>query len=123
MMKRVLSVGQCEKDHGSISRFLNSNFDVEVVPVATVADATQQMRRQAFNLVLVNRQFDLDGTEGIDFIRGLKSEQDLAAVPVMLITNFPEYAAEAVSLGAEPGFGKAELSSQDLPQRLNPYLA
>ena len=35
-MKQVLSVGQCSMDHGSLSRYLKSNFDVEIVPVATV---------------------------------------------------------------------------------------
>ena len=122
-MKRVLSVGQCSMDHGSISRFLKSNFDVEVIPVATVADATDKMRQKGIDLVLVNRQFDHDGTEGVDFIRDIKADKDLAALPIMLITNFPEYAQEAVALGAEPGFGKAELSSKDLASRLKPFLS
>ena len=121
-MKRVLSVGQCGMYHGSISRFLKSHFDVEIIPTATVNDAIHQMRRQSIDLVLVNRQFDEDGTEGVDFIRDLKIDKELSAVPVMMITNFPEYAQEAVKLGAEPGFGKAELSSRDLAERLKPYL-
>lgn len=121
-MKRVLSIGQCGIDHGSLSRFLTSHFDVEVVPAATADEASQQMRQRAFDLVLVNRQFDHDGTEGVDFIRDLKADRELASVPVMLITNFPEYAQEAVKLGAEPGFGKAQLSSKDLPSRLLKYL-
>ena len=122
-MRRVMSVGQCSKDHGSINRFLTASFDVEVVPVATESEATGLLRRQGFDLVLVNRQFDADGTEGVDFIARLKQAGDLPAVPVMLVTNFPEYAEEAVAKGAVPGFGKAELGSPQVVDRLKSYLS
>jgi CheY-like chemotaxis protein len=121
-MKHVLSVGQCGFDHGSISRFLQSHFDVEVTPVATAQSATDVMRRQPFDLVLVNRQFDADGSEGLEFIQSIKADEALAAVPVMLVTNFAEYADQAVALGAIPGFGKAELGSPETVQRLESFL-
>lgn len=121
-MRRVMSIGQCAKDHGSIVRFLKGHFEVEIVPVDTEAEAKRLMGRESFDLILVNRQFDADGTEGVDFISRLKSDAELSRPPVMLITNFPEYADQAESLGAVPGFGKAELGSPDVVARLQPYL-
>lgn len=121
-MRRVMSVGQCGKDHGSIVRFLQGHFDVEVAPVATETEATRLLRQQAFDLVLVNRQFDADGTEGLDFIGRLKADARLSKVPIMLITNFPEYADQAVALGACRGFGKADLGSPDVVAQLDSFL-
>ena len=121
-MKQVLSVGQCGFDHGSIARFLQTHFDVDVLPAATASAATEQLRQRAFDLVLVNRQFDADGSDGLDFIKRLKADPEHASIPVMLVTNFREYAEQAVSLGALPGFGKAELGSPDLALRLRPHL-
>ncbi len=81
------------------------------------------MRRQPFDLVLVNRQFDADGTEGLDFIHDIKADTVLSTQPIMLITNFPEYADQAVKLGAVPGFGKAERGSPVTAKRLQPFLS
>lgn len=121
-MKHVLSVGQCGFDNSAIGRFLSQNFDVKVTTAPTVAIATDALRKSDVDLILVNRQFDADGTEGLDFIRQLKAQPDLAAVPVMLVTNYAEYAQQAVSLGAVSGFGKSELSSPSLVSRFQPYL-
>jgi two-component system chemotaxis response regulator CheY len=121
-VKQVLSVGQCGFDHGSISSFLQQHFNVAVTPTATTADATRRMRQGAYDLVLVNRQFDADGSEGVDFIDHVKSDPELKDIPVMLITNFREYDEQAIKKGAVPGFGKAELGSTDLVSRLGEFL-
>ena len=121
-MKQVLSIGQCGFDHGSISRFLQGEFDVDVLPAATADEAVGQLRQRSFDLVLVNRQFDADCSEGVEFIERLKADPELAAIPVMLVTNFREYAEQAVAIGALPGFGKAELGSPELASRLRPLL-
>jgi len=121
-MKHVLNVGQCGFDHGSISRFLESHFEVKVTAAASANSAIELARKQPFDLVLVNRKFDADGSDGLDFIRTLKADAALATKPVMLVTNFPEYDAEAVALGAVSGFGKASVGSPDVVQRLEPFL-
>ena len=121
-MKQVLSVGQCGFDHGAISRFLSSQFDVEVTPAATAVKALDLLRKQPFDLVLVNRQFDADGDEGLDFVKALKADEALAAKPVMLVTNFPKYDQQAVALGAVSGFGKAAIGSPDVVRKLEPFL-
>jgi two-component system chemotaxis response regulator CheY len=121
-VKHVLSVGQCGFDHSAINRFLGEHFEVKVTPSATAADATRQLNQQPYDLILVNRQFDADGSEGLDFIRQLKAAPELQPIPVMLVTNFREYAQQAESLGAVAGFGKSELGSPALAKRLVPYL-
>ena len=121
-MKYVLSVGQCGFDHSAIARFLGQHFDVKITSSATATEATRQLKLQAYDLILVNRQFDADGSEGLDFIRQLKAVPDLQPTPVMLVTNFREYAQQAETLGAVAGFGKSELSSPTLAKRLEPYL-
>jgi hypothetical protein len=121
-MKHVLSVGQCGFDHGSISRFLHDHFDVEITPAPTASVATDLLRKQPFDLVLVNRQLDADGTEGLDFVQALKADPVLATKPVMLVTNFPEYDKQAVALGAVSGFGKAAIGLPDVVRRLEPFL-
>jgi two-component SAPR family response regulator len=110
-------------DHGSLLRFFQKNFDVDFKAVATTDAAIGELRQGNVDLVLVNRQFDADGTEGLDFIDQMKADAALADVPVMLITNFPEYAEQAVEHGAAPGFGKAELNSTGLVTRLRSYLS
>jgi two-component system chemotaxis response regulator CheY len=65
---------------------------------------------------------DGDGTLGIDLIRAMKSDPQLAHLPVMLVSNFAEAQAEALALGAMPGFGKSELSSAKTRERLQAVL-
>ena len=108
---RVLSVGQCSVDHGMISRHLARDFAAEVVRADTADDALANLRAGTFDLVLINRVGDSDGAPGLDLIRSLKADPVLAAVPAMLVSNYPDAQAQAVALGALPGFGKAELGS------------
>jgi two-component system chemotaxis response regulator CheY len=120
--KRVLSVGQCGADHGSISRTLQRAFGAPVVGVDTADEALDELRRGPFALVLVNRLFDLDGSPGIDLIRRVKGQPDLAGVPVMLVSNYEHAQAQAVAAGAAPGFGKASLGQPQMLERVGAFL-
>lgn len=122
-MPRVLSVGQCGFDHGMIARQLLRGFGAEVVGAKTFPDAVAALRGGRFDLVLVNRVSDRDGSEGVDLIRTLKSDPALAAVPVMLVSNYPDAQQEAEALGALPGFGKAEIASAKATERLREILS
>jgi two-component system chemotaxis response regulator CheY len=108
---RVLSVGQCGFDHRSISQSFRKAFDAEVESASTHAEALEALRAKPYDLVLVNRVGDRDGAKGIDLIQALKAEADLAGVPVMLVSDYPDAQREAVELGALPGFGKSDLGS------------
>jgi len=118
MPKQVLDVGQCDMDHGTISQLIEGQFDAKVTRVYSAPEALMALREQPFDLVLVNRIMDRDHSEGIDLICEVKSDTALSSVPVMLITNFPEHAQQAVDAGAEPGFGKATIEAEQTRQRL-----
>jgi CheY-like chemotaxis protein len=117
-MKRVLDVGQCSPDHWSIKHLLEGELGAEVVQAHLVPEALAQLRQGDFALVLVNRKFDADYSDGLELIRKIKSDPALADTPVMLVSNYPDSQAEAVAAGAEPGFGKAELRAPATRQRL-----
>jgi CheY-like chemotaxis protein len=116
--KRVLSAGQCGFDHHGIARTLNKAFGAEVEPADTPEEVLEQLRQGAFDLVLVNRVLDADGSSGLDLIRRIKEDEQLRPVPVMLVSNHEDAQAEAVRAGAERGFGKAELGHAQMIERV-----
>lgn len=114
MSKRVLDVGQCNPDHSTISSFLSTHFDeVEVVRAHLFSDAIEQLNSGSFDLVLVNRLLDKDHSEGAEIIKAMKADDQLASIPVMIVSNFPEAQTAAVELGAMQGFGKAALLAHE----------
>ncbi len=122
-MKRVLDVGQCSPDHWSIRHLVEGELGAEVVAAHYADEAIELLRRDMFDLVLVNRKFDADGSDGLELIHQIKADAELAKVPVMLVSNYPEYQAAAVAAGALPGFGKAELRAAATRERLAAALA
>ncbi len=122
MSKRVLSVGQCGPDTGPLRRLIESSFPAQLVSVDTGNEALAALAGGPFDLVLVNRKLDIDYSDGLDVIRRIKADPRLAAVPCMLVTNYPEHQAEAVAAGAEPGFGKLELARPETHARLARFL-
>ena len=121
-MRRVLEIGNCDYDHQNIAGMLKQNFEVEVTRAHVDGEALAELLRQPFDLVLVNRVFD-EGGDGIAFIRQLKQHPELGAIPVMLISNYPDSQAEAVSAGALPGFGKRALHDAATLGQLSEVLA
>jgi two-component system chemotaxis response regulator CheY len=119
---RVLSVGQCGFDHGQIARHFDRSFGASVRGVETFDEALDALRSEHYDLVLVNRVNDSDGAPGLELIRSVKAEADLADVPMMLVSNFPTAQAKAQALGAIPGFGKSELASAATQARLEAIL-
>ncbi len=122
-MKRVLDVGQCAADHYSLRRLIEGSFDAELVPAHDARVALEALRGGGFDLVLVNRLFDADGSDGLELIRAFQADEALRATPVMLVTNYPEYQEQAVAAGAVPGFGKAALHQPETRERLARILA
>ena len=86
-------------------------------------EALAELRQQSFDLVLVNRIFDSDGSSGLEFIRRVKSDPTLSQVPIMLVSNYEESQAQAVAAGAVPGFGKASLGRPQMLERVGAFLA
>jgi CheY-like chemotaxis protein len=118
MPKRVLDVGNCSMDHGSIRSLLERSFQAQVVQAHGPDDALDLLRREKFDLVLVNRKLDADYSDGLEIIKSIKADQKLAAVPCMLITNYPEHQDAAIAAGAVRGFGKKELAAAETHAKL-----
>lgn len=120
MPKRVLDIGNCGPDHGSITDLITSNFDAVVDQADRGPDAVSLLKNHEYALAVVNRILDCDGSSGMDIIRDLKN--DHPDLPVMLITNFEEHQKAAIEIGAEPGFGKSNLRDASTVDLLAEYL-
>ena len=76
-MKRVLDVGQCSARPYSLRRLIEGSFDAEVVGAADATAALGALRGGSFDLVLVNRLLDADGSDGLEIIRAIKADPQL----------------------------------------------
>ena len=122
MPKRVLDVGNCVPDHAAIRGLLTKTFGADVAQTHGPGDTLALLRREPFDLVLVNRKLDQDYSDGLEIIKAIKADSQLASTPCMLITNYPDQQQVAVAAGAEYGFGKKELHAPTTHQRLSKFL-
>lgn len=120
--KIVLSIGQCRPDQAAISHYLNSHFEANVLTADLPSDAFELLKNHSINLVLVNRKLDADYSDGLQIIQRMRSDKATATIPVMLVSNFPEWQEKAVAIGALYGFGKAELNQPETRERLSAVL-
>jgi CheY-like chemotaxis protein len=120
--KRVLDVGNCGPDFGSMSRFLTKNFAVTVEQAHSPADTLEKLRGGEYALVLINRKLDQDYSDGTEILKLIKADTSLAGTPVMIITNYAEHQDAAVALGAERGFGKLQYGEPETLEKLKPFL-
>ena len=109
-------------DHGSIRGLLERSFGAEVVQAHGPRDALDFLRREKFDLVLVNRKLDADYSDGLEIIKTIKADAKLSSVPCMLITNYPEHQDTAIAAGAHPGFGKKQLAAPETHAKLKAVL-
>ena len=122
MMKFVLDVGNCSRDHASIKRLIETKFSATVIQADVADDTLDQLRSRAFDLVLINRKLDSDYSDGMEIIKILKADENLHSVPVMLVTNYVEHQDLAVANGALRGFGKLELGTLETEGKLRAVL-
>lgn len=111
-MPRVIDVGNCGFDHGSLSGLIKQQFQINCDSVANGDELQRELKHGDVALIIVNRVFDSDGGDGVALIGQLKQNPESAAIPVMLLSNYAEAQEKAVTLGALPGFGKSSLKSE-----------
>ncbi len=120
--KSVLSIGQCRPDQAAITHYLTSTFGVAVVTADLPDQAIRILESQPVDLVLINRQLDADGSEGLPILERIRNGSVNALVPVMLVSNYADWQQKAVEAGAVYGFGKAELNRPETKLRLSAVL-
>ena len=108
-----MSVGQCNPDHYALSGFLTRNFKCSVVRIDSTEEAIEKLDKESFDLVLVNRKLDIDYTDGTILIEKMKAHPTYKNIPIMLVSNYPEYQEEAMKLGAVRGIGKLEYGNSE----------
>ncbi|KLU06227.1 MULTISPECIES: response regulator [Rhodopirellula] len=122
MAKTLVDCGNCGPDFNAIRQMVTSNFDASVMQTHGVEDTIELLKKREVDLVTVNRKLDRDYSDGLDVIKQIKSDPDLAKIPVMLVTNYDEHQEAAMKEGAERGFGKLEIGSDKTIEQLKPYL-
>jgi CheY-like chemotaxis protein len=122
MPKKVIDCGNCGPDHHAIRTMIQTQFDAIVEQTHGAEDTLARLRRGDVDLVCVNRKLDRDYSDGMDVVVKITSNEDLQAIPVMLISNYEEHQTAAVSAGAVPGFGKLAINNPATIELLKPYL-
>ncbi len=120
--KRLLDVGNCFADHSALTSVVSDHFEVEVIWAHSWAEAQQHLSNGSFDLVLVNRLLDRDGSPGLNVIERIKATDPFSDIPVMMVTNFDQHQASAMEAGAEPGFGKRARHSPETIEKLRAFL-
>lgn len=119
---KVLDVGNCDPDHSGITALLRANFEATVDRAHGFIDAMEAVRREQYDLVTINRLMDRDGSLGIEIIKAINADPELAATKVMMITNFAEHQELAQQAGAVLGFGKSALRDASTVELLSEHL-
>ena len=123
MSKTVLNVGQCNPDHASISGLLTKNFGVDVHRANSHDEAIKMTAELKPALVLINRLYDANGSEGMETLRALKSDDATANIPVMIVSNYADAQTAATEAGAVQGFGKSALADPKTVSLLTEFLS
>jgi len=114
MLKKVLVVGNCDYDGPRIVAMINENFkNLNVMESKTIDKAINLIKKNKFELVMVNRIGNEDGRNGLELIDWIRNNKDkkLKSTPIMLITNYLDKMNEAMKHGAIKGFGKEDINS------------
>jgi len=119
---KVLSIGQCRPDSAAIQYYLQSTFGSVVITADTADAAMRLLQDQRFDLVLINRILDADCSSGMDILKSIRLNEAWDTLPVMLVSNYPEWQQAAIAAGALPGFGKAELNRAETREKLSAVL-
>ncbi len=123
MSKTVLDVGQCALDNSNITSMLKQNFDVDVQKAHSHDQALTMAKESKPALILINRLYDVGGSEGMETLKALKADDATADIPVMIVSNFEDAQEAAVAAGAMQGFGKSALESTETITLLGQHLA
>lgn len=109
-------------DHGSLRAMLEANFPVSLIQAHSADEVWKFLQANPVDLLLVNRIFDRDQSDGLELIKRIKADPELATTSCMLISNFEKFQQQAVAAGAELGFGKQRLQEAETKECLARFL-
>ena len=80
---------------------LNSLRTIGITDTLEAVDGKQALEMCTAGVDLVITDWNMPGMTGVDFVRGLRANPDLAAIPVLLVTsrNAKDDVVEAVNAG------------------------
>lgn len=110
-MKNVVLVGHCGPDSSFLRMAVKSaDRQINVLSADDSAELTAALATGA-DLILFNRElgYGFEQHLGVDVIRALRPK--FPNVKMMLVSNYAEAQAAALSVGAVPGFGKREIGT------------
>ena len=105
-----------------INELLQKHFDAQVDRSHSLDEAVEAATNTAYDLILINRLLDADGSAGMDVLASLKSNPASTDIPVMIVSNYQDAQNQAIQNGAVAGFGKAALDLEDTLKKLRQYL-
>lgn len=120
-MKEVLIVGHCDLDNPQITALIENNFSARVTRAKLLKDAKEFLKKQKYDLVIINRIGAFDGHSGLELIKEIKKEGN-DTTPLMMITNYKEQMDLAIENGAVLGYGKDKLHDNGTITLLGKYL-
>ncbi len=91
----------------------------------TMADSDRELAQaitSGTDLLMLNRQleFGFAQGDGVAVLRQIKQQHP--AQRVLMVSNYPETQEEALAAGALPGFGKREIGTEKVKQRIREAL-
>ena len=116
---RIILVGHCGPDAYALRSAVSRMADGASVQFAADEQALQAEIPRA-DLLLINRLLDGDyaRSTGLELIRDIAASDTPDKPAMMLISNFADAQADAVSAGASPGFGKKDMYSEETRKRV-----
>jgi CheY-like chemotaxis protein len=122
MPKTLLDCGNCGPDFNAVRQMATANFGASVLQSHAVEDTLQMLRTRQIDLVTVNRKLDRDYSDGLEVIKAIKADAEIASVPVMLVTNYEEHQQTAIEAGCVRGFGKLAINEPATREAVEPFL-
>ncbi|HYO11259.1 MAG TPA: hypothetical protein VER17_20005 [Tepidisphaeraceae bacterium] len=122
MSQRIVLVGHCGVDAPRLeSEISRSVQGVDVVTINS-EDQLEAVCGEQGVLLLVNRQlpYGFDDEEGVRLMKDIHRRHP--NVKMMLVSDLPDAQEEARGAGAIPGFGKADLGTGRIAERLKQAL-
>jgi len=116
--KTVCLVGHCGPDSSFLRMAINTALPGAKVSMADTDDELRDAVAARPSLMLFNRVLEagFNDTDGIAMLTGVK--QANPEMPVMMVSNFADAQRKAEAAGAVPGFGKSEIGSSKVTDRI-----